>query len=47
MTSQLQTITIHKFCNISQSKDNQKLKFGQLIHGSIIREGKVCKKILL
>ena len=33
MTSQpgLQTIAIHIFSNISQSKDNQTMKFGQLI----------------
>ena len=33
MTSQpsLQTITIHIFPNISQSKGNQTMKFGQLI----------------
>ena len=33
MTSQhgLQTITIHILLNISQSKGNQKMKFGQLI----------------
>ena len=44
MTSQLQTITIHKSRNISQSKDNRKMKFGQLIHGTIIREAIACKK---
>ena len=27
----LQTIAIHIFSNISQSKDNQAMKFGQLI----------------
>ena len=27
----LQTIAIHIFSNISQSKDNQTMKFGQLI----------------
>ena len=33
MTSQfgLQTIAIHILPNISKSKDNQKMKFGQLI----------------
>ena len=33
MTSQpcLQTIIIHIFPNVSQSKDNQTMKFGQLI----------------
>ena len=33
MTSQpgLQTIAIHILPNISQSKDNQEMKFGQLI----------------
>ena len=32
MTSQLssQTITIHMLANISQNKDNQTMKFGQL-----------------
>ena len=29
--SGLQTIAIHIFLNISQSKDNQTMKFGQLI----------------
>ena len=48
MTSQpgLQTIAIHIFFNISQNKDNQTMKFGQLIEynkRNIFLE-KLCKK---
>ena len=48
MTSQpgLQTIAIHVLPNISQSKDNQKMKFGQLIeyNNRHIFLQKLCRK---
>ena len=48
MTSQLglQTITIHIFPNISQSKGNQTMKFGQLIEykKTNIFLQKLCRK---
>ena len=48
MTSQpgSQTITIHKLPNISRSKDNQKMKFGQLIEYNMrnIFLEKLCRK---
>ena len=48
MTSQpgLQTITIQILCNISQSKENQTMKFGQLIeyNKSNIFVQKLCGK---
>ena len=48
MTSQpgLQTIAIHIFPNISQSKGNQTMKFGQLIeyNKKNIFLQKICKK---
>ena len=44
MTSQpsLQTITIHILPNISQSKGNQTMKFGQLIEYVFLQ--KLCQK---
>ena len=48
MTSQpgSQTITIHILPNISRSKDNQKMKFGQLIEYNMrnIFLEKLCRK---
>ena len=47
MTSQhgLQTIAIHVLSNISQSKGNQTMKFGQLIeHNRNIFLQKLCGK---
>ena len=48
MTSRpgLQTIAIHRLCNISQSKGNQTMKFGQLIeyNRKNIFPQKVCRK---
>ena len=47
MTSQpgLQTIAVHVLPNISQSKDKQTTKFGQLIeHKRIMFLQKLCRK---
>ena len=49
MTSQpgLQTIAIHILLNISQSKGNQKMKFGQLVeyNKKNIYLQKLCQKL--